>query len=116
MVHWYTNLLFLALPFIKEELDLSDVQVGAIVTVQMGVNGGFIIISGFLADSFRRHGAAIVSAAVVSFGLALFVIGILPKPVVHLVLVLAGVQVPGRGPSIECEARKGVGHVQKSSC
>ena len=79
VVHWYTNLLSLALPFIKEDLGLTDVQVGTIVTVQMGVTTGFVIISGFLADSFRRQGAAIVSGAMVSFGLALFVIGASPS-------------------------------------
>ena len=79
VVHWYTNLLSLALPFIKEDLDLTDVQVGTIVTVQMGVNGGTIIVSGFLADSFRRQGAAIISGAVVSFGAAFFVIGMSPS-------------------------------------
>ena len=78
-VHWYSNLLSLALPFIKEDLNLTDVQVGTIVTVQMGVGSAFIVISGFLADSFRRRGAAFVSGSVVSLGLALFVIGVSPS-------------------------------------
>ena len=52
VVHWYTNLLSLSLPFIKADLDLSDVQVGTLVTVQMWVTSGLIIITGLLADSF----------------------------------------------------------------
>lgn len=75
-VHWYTNLLSLTLPFIKADLDLTDVQVGTIVTVQMGASSGLIVITGLLADSFRRRGASIVSGSVVIFGLAFFVIGI----------------------------------------
>jgi MFS family permease len=78
-VHWYSNLLSLALPFIKEDLNLTDVQVGTIVTVQMGVGSAFIVVSGFLADSFRRRGAVFVSASVVSLGMALFVIGASPS-------------------------------------
>ena len=78
-VHWYSNLLSLALPFIKEDLNLTDVEVGTIVTVQMGVGSAFVVISGLLADSFRRQGAAFVSGSVVSLGLALFVIGVSPS-------------------------------------
>ena len=75
VVHWYTNILSLALPFIKEDLSLNDVQVGFIVTIQMGVPSVFIMIFGFVADSFRKKGAIIVSSAMVSFGAALFLIG-----------------------------------------
>ena len=78
-VHWYSNLLSLALTFIKEDLNLTDVEVGTIVTVQMGVGSAFVVISGLLADSFRRQGAAFVSGSVVSLGLALFVIGVSPS-------------------------------------
>lgn len=79
VVHWHTSLLSLALPFIKDHFDLSDIQVGTIVTVQMGVATTAIIISGFLADTFRSRGAVIVSAAVASFGIALFLIGVSPS-------------------------------------
>ena len=79
VVHWYANLLSLALPFIKDYLGLTVFQVGTIVTVQMGVSSGIFIVSGFLADSFRHRSAAIVSGAVVSFGLAFFVIGVSPS-------------------------------------
>lgn len=78
-VHWYHNMLFLALPFIKEDLKLTDIQIGIIVTVYTASNGTFILISGFLADSFRRKGTIIVSSALVSFGIGLFVIGIAPS-------------------------------------
>ncbi len=78
LIHWYTNLLSLALPFIKEDLALTDVQVGAIVTVQIGVSSGFFIVCGFLADSFRHRGALIICAGMVALGIACFVIAIAP--------------------------------------
>ena len=76
VVHWYNNLLSLVLPLIKTDLGLTDVQVGTIVAVQMGVSSGLILITGLMADAFRRRGAAIVSGSVVSFGLAYLVVGI----------------------------------------
>ncbi len=79
VIHWYTNLLSLSLPFIKEDLMLTNIQVGSIVTVQMGVNGFFYIVSGFLADSFSRRGAIIVASAVLSYGIAFFIIGLSPS-------------------------------------
>lgn len=75
VVHWYANLPSLALPFLKTELNLTDIQVGSIVTVQMGVSSGLIIVTGMLADSFRDKGPLIVSGSIVSYGIALFVIG-----------------------------------------
>ena len=76
LVHWYTNMLPLALPFIKKDLGLTDVQVATIVAIQLGVSSAFTVVSGILADSLRRRSADIVSCAIFSFGLALFVIGI----------------------------------------
>ena len=108
VVHWYTNLLSLSLPFIKADLDLSDVQVGTIVTVQMGVSGGLIIITGLLADSFRGKGAVIVSGAIVSFGLAFFVIGASPT----YTWVLVGAGMVGIGSSLWHPAAMGALSVQ----
>ncbi|MCL0099297.1 MFS transporter, partial [Dehalococcoidia bacterium] len=76
MVHWYTNLLSLTLPFIKADLDLSDVQVGTIITAQMAVGSGLIIIIGLLADSFRNKGSIIVCSSIISYGLGFFLIGV----------------------------------------
>ena len=75
VVHWYTNLLSLTLPYIKMELSLTDVQVGTIITVQTGATTLAIVIVGYIADSFNRQGALIVSLAIVSFGLSMFVLG-----------------------------------------
>ena len=75
VVHWYTNLLSLTLPYIKMELSLTDVQVGTIITVQTGATTVAIVIVGYIADSFNRQGALIVSLAIVSFGLSMFVLG-----------------------------------------
>lgn len=76
VVHWYTNLLSLALPYIKEELFLTDMQVGTIITVQTGATTAAIVIVGYIADSFNRQGAVIVALAIVSFGLSMFVLGV----------------------------------------
>ena len=76
VVHWYTNLLSLTLPFIKADLDLSDVQVGTIITAQMAVGSGLIIIIGLLADSFRNKGSIIVCSSIISYGLGFFLIGV----------------------------------------
>ena len=75
VVHWYTNLLSLTLPYIKMELSVTDVQVGTIITVQTGATTVAIVIVGYIADSFNRQGALIVSLAIVSFGLSMFVLG-----------------------------------------
>ena len=72
VVHWYMNLLSLSLPFIHEDLDLSEFQLSLLTTVQIGAASCLFIVSGFLADSFRQRGAMIVASAIISFGIAFF--------------------------------------------
>lgn len=96
VVHWYNNLLSLVLPLIKTWLSLSDVQVGTIIAVQMGASSGLVLITGLMADSFRRRGALIVSGSVLCFGLAYFVIGMSSS----YGWVLAGVSLVGLGSAL----------------
>lgn len=76
VVHWYMNLLSLSLPFIHEDLNLSEFQLSLLTTVQIGAASCLFIVSGFLADSFRQRGAMIVASAIISFGIAFFLIGV----------------------------------------
>lgn len=96
IIHWYTNLLSLALPFIKENLNLNDVEVGTIITVQMGISSGCFIICGFLADSYQHRGSHIVLAGIISLGLAFFIIGIAPS----YIWILVGATMVGFGTAL----------------
>ncbi|MBI4233083.1 MAG: MFS transporter [Chloroflexi bacterium] len=75
VVHWYTQLLSLSLPFLKADLHLTDIQVGTITTTQMGVNSATTLPSGYVADSYPQQGALILAAAIVAFGVGLFLLG-----------------------------------------
>ena len=75
VVHWYVALLVFAVPLVKEELGLSSFQVAAIVTVQMGVSGGLLLASGYVADAFRRWERLILISTIVVLGLGYLILG-----------------------------------------
>jgi len=75
VVHWYNQMLALSLPFLRADLGLSEVQVGSLTTVQMGVNSAANLPSGYLGDAFRRYGALVLASAILSFGLGVFLLG-----------------------------------------
>ncbi len=75
VVHWYVALLVFAVPLIEEELGLSSFQVAAIVTVQMGVSGGLVLASGYVADTFRRRERLILISTIVVLGLGYLIMG-----------------------------------------
>jgi MFS family permease len=75
VVHWYAALLVFAVPLVEEELGLSSFQVAAIVTVQMGVSGGLLLVSGYVADTFRRRERLILVSTIVVLGLGYLVLG-----------------------------------------
>lgn len=79
VVHWHQVLFSLIIPSIKADLSLSSVQVGTLSTVRQSVSSGFNLPSGFIADLYRRHVALILAAALVSFGLGYFFIGLAPS-------------------------------------
>ena len=75
VVHWYQQLLPLVLPSLKADLHLSNIQVGTITTAQQAVSSAATLPSGYLADTRRRWGSLILATAIVSFGLAYFLMG-----------------------------------------
>src|SRR3989304_765575 len=78
VVHWYTQLLTLVLPSLKADLGLSNVQVGGITSAFMGVSNAASLPLGYLADSFPRRGAILLSSSLVAFGLATLWLGSAP--------------------------------------
>jgi MFS family permease len=78
-VHWFTQLLTLALPSLKADLGLSDVQVGGITTAYAGVSSATSLPSGYVADSYRKRGALIMASALAAFGLAYLLMGLAPS-------------------------------------
>ena len=77
VVHWYVAVFALALPYLKEELGLTPVEVGAITTVMMGVASGLLLVSGYVADTFRSRGRLILVLSIVVFGLGYLMLGAL---------------------------------------
>lgn len=75
VVHWYLALFPFALPFLKEDLNLSSLQVASLTTVFMGVSGGLLLISGYVADTFRRRVRLILVSTIVVLGLAYLTMG-----------------------------------------
>ena len=77
-VHWYGQLFSLVVPSIKADLLLTNVQVGTLSTARQ-ITNGLTLPSGYLADSYRNRTNLILAAAVLSFGLGYFFIGIAPS-------------------------------------
>ena len=75
VVHWYVAVFALALPYLKEELGLTPVEIGAITTVQMGVASGLLLVSGYVADTFRSRGRLILVLSIAVFGLGYLLLG-----------------------------------------
>lgn len=86
VVHWYQQLFSLLIPEIRNSLQLSNVQVGTLSTVRQ-VASGMTLPSGYLADSYRRYSNVILAAAIMSFGLGYFFIGIAPSYGLTLVAI-----------------------------
>ena len=72
-IHWQQQLFPVILPLIKAELGLTDVQVGGMTTVKEATNGIITLPSGFLADAWIQHRAAILACAVAMSGIAYWV-------------------------------------------
>ena len=75
VVHWYSQLLSLSLPLIKAHLQLTDVQVGALVSAQYGLSTGAQLPSGYLSDSYPRLRLLLLPTSILAFGLAAFLLG-----------------------------------------
>ncbi len=91
-IHWQQQLFPVILPLIKAELGLTDVQVGGMTTVKEATNGIITLPSGFLADAWIQHRAAILACAVAMSGIAYWVASSASSYVwVLLALALLGV-------------------------
>lgn len=95
VVHWYQQLFSLLIPDIRASMQLSNVQVGTLNTVRQ-VASGLTLPSGYLADSYRRSSNRILAAAIMSFGLGYFFIGIAPS----YGLLLAAIALIGLGTAL----------------
>ncbi len=72
-IHWYQQLFPVILPYIKAELGLTDIQVGGLTTVKEASSGMLNLPSGFLADAWIKHRAAILACALAIGGITYFV-------------------------------------------
>ncbi|MSP78170.1 MAG: MFS transporter [Dehalococcoidia bacterium] len=74
IVHWYQQLFSLITPALKNDLGLSNVDVGTLSTARMFTNL-LTLPSGFISDSYRNQNNLILALAILSFGLGYFFIG-----------------------------------------
>lgn len=75
IVHWYQQIFSLVIPSIKRDLGLTNVQVGALSTARQ-ITNGLNLPSGYIADSYRSWTNAILAAAILSFGLGYYLMGV----------------------------------------
>jgi sugar phosphate permease len=79
VIHWYQQMFPVFLPLIKVDLGLSAVQIGGLMSAKQGASGLLTLPSGFAADAFNKHKAAILASALVMGGLAYVVAGVAPS-------------------------------------
>ena len=75
MIHWYINLFSLILPNLESEFGLSAVELGFFTTTQMGIASSFMLVGGYLADTFLNRQNIILIIAIFILGISLFFIG-----------------------------------------
>ncbi len=95
-IHWFQQLFPVILPSLKAQLELSDVQVGALSSVRQLVNGGMDLPCGILADSLSRHRAPLLASALLSMGVGYSLMGVFPI----FAWVLAGCGLIGLGTAL----------------
>jgi len=95
-IHWFQQLFPVVLPSLKTQLQLSDVQVGALSSVRQLVNGGMDLPCGILADSLSRHRAPLLASALFSMGVGYSFMGVFPV----FAWVLAGCGLVGLGTAL----------------
>ena len=75
-VHWFGQLFPMILPPVKVALGLSHVQVGFLSTMRELTTGLTNLPAGFLGDRLARHRPAILSSALLAFGVAYLTFGL----------------------------------------
>ena len=74
-IHWFKQIYPILLPTIKSELELTDVQIGTIVTANEAASGTLTMPSGIIADTYYKHRGLILGGSLVLCGLAYFLVG-----------------------------------------
>ena len=77
-VHWFGQLFPMILPPVKVALHLSHVQVGFLSTMRELTTGLANLPAGILGDRLARHRPAILSSALLAFGVAYLTFGLAP--------------------------------------
>ena len=95
-IHWFQQLFPVVLPSLKTQLELSDVQVGALSSARQLVNGAMDLPCGILADSLSRHRAPLLASALLSMGVGYSLMGVFPI----FAWVLAGCGLIGLGTAL----------------
>jgi MFS family permease len=95
-IHWFQQLFPVVLPSLKTQLELNDVQVGALGSVRQLVNGGMDLPCGILADSLSRRRAPFLASALLSMGVGYSLMGVFPV----FAWVLAGCGLIGLGTAL----------------
>ena len=60
-IHWFKQMFPVILPYIKQDLELSNVEAATIVTANEVASGGLTVPSGIVADKYYKHRAITVS-------------------------------------------------------
>ena len=95
-IHWFQQLFPVVLPSLKTQLELSDVQLGALSSVRQLVNGGMDLPCGILADSLSRYRAPFLASALLSMGVGYSLMGVFPA----FAWVLVGCGLIGLGTAL----------------
>ena len=75
VIHWFQQFFPVILPSIKSGLGLSNVEVGALTSVQQMIMGLAQLPVGLLADSMVRHRGNMLALSLVAMGAAYFLLG-----------------------------------------
>jgi MFS family permease len=76
VIHWFQQFYPVILPSIKSGLNLTNVEVGALTSVQQLIVGLGQLPAGMLADSMVRHRGGILALSLVAMGGAYFLLGL----------------------------------------
>ena len=94
--HWYLQSFTVALPSIKTDLALTNLQLGNMIAIREFVSGIVNIPGGLLTDMFNKSWALIMAGCMALLGISYIIIGAFPSYTV-LMIMMAVIAIP---PSI----------------
>ena len=94
--HWYLQSFTVALPSIKADLALTNLQLGNMIAIREFVSGIVNIPGGLLTDLFNKSWALIMAGCMALLGISYIIIGAFPSYTV-LMIMMAVIAIP---PSI----------------